>query len=104
MDDKEKSAIEKPADTVKDTVGHFAKSAVLPTVEPDTAHLPGTANEQMYIPEATDAPMPAAQFAALGKKKRAAPARASKHEAKAKSSKAAATAKKVPPNDCGPWC
>jgi hypothetical protein len=74
MDDKDKSAIEKLADTVKNGVGNIAKSAVMPTVEPDTAHLAGTANEQMYIPEASDAPMPAPQFAALDSKKRKVPA------------------------------
>jgi hypothetical protein len=78
-DDKEKSAIEKIIDKVNDSVENIANTASAAAMkamepEPDPKQVAGTTNEQVYIPEATDAAaVPAPLFAAPGKKKRVLP-------------------------------
>jgi cell division septation protein DedD len=78
-DDKEKSAIEKMIDKVNDAVENMvitASAAAMKAMEPepDPEQVAGTTNEQVYIPEATDAAaVPAPLFAAPAKKKRALP-------------------------------
>jgi len=78
-DDKEKSAIEKMIDKVNDAVENIANTASAAAMkamepEPDPKQGAGTTNEQVYIPEATDAAAgPAPLFAAPAKKKRALP-------------------------------
>ena len=78
-DDKEKSAIEKMIDKVNDAVESIANTASAAAMkamepEPDPKQVAGTTNEQVYIPEATDAAAgPAPLFAASAKKKRALP-------------------------------
>jgi hypothetical protein len=74
-DDKEKSVIEKMIDKVNDAVENIANTASAAAMkameaEPDPKQVAGTNNEQVYIPEATDA---APLFAAPAKKKRALP-------------------------------
>jgi hypothetical protein len=79
MDDKEKSAIEKMIDKVNDAVENIANTVSAAAMkamepEPDAKQVAGTTNEQVYIPEATDAAAgPAPLFAASAKKKRALP-------------------------------
>jgi hypothetical protein len=74
-DDKEKSAIEKIIDKVNDAVENIANTAsaaAMKAMEPesDPERVAGKTNEQVYIPEATDATaVPAPVFAAPGKKK-----------------------------------
>jgi hypothetical protein len=78
-DDKEKSAIEKMIDKVNDAVENIVNTASAAAMkamepEPDPAQVAGTTNEQVYIPEATDAAaVPAPLFAAPATKKRALP-------------------------------
>src|ERR1700737_336086 len=78
-DDKGKSAIEKIDDKVNDAVENIANTASAAAMkamepEPDPKQVAGTTNEQVYIPEATDAAAgPAPLFAAPAKKKRALP-------------------------------
>jgi hypothetical protein len=78
-DDKEKSAIEKIIDKVNNAVENMvitASAAAMKAMEPepDPKQVAGTTNEQVYIPEATDAAAgPAPLFAASAKKKRALP-------------------------------
>jgi hypothetical protein len=78
-DDKEKSAIEKMIDKVNDAVENIANTASAAAMkamelEPDPKQVAGTTNEQVYIPEATDAAaVPAPLFAAPAKKNRALP-------------------------------
>ena len=78
-DDKEKSAIEKMIDKVNDAVENIANTASAVAMkamepEPDPKQVAGTTNEQVYIPEATDAAAgPAPLFAVSAKKKRALP-------------------------------
>jgi hypothetical protein len=78
-EDKEKSAIEKIVDKVNDAVEHIANTASAAAMkamepDPDPKQVAGTTNEQVYIPEATDAAAaPAPLFAAPAKKKRALP-------------------------------
>jgi hypothetical protein len=79
MDDNEKSVIEKMVDKVNDAVANIvntAAAAAMKAMEPesDPERVAGTTNEQVYIPEATDAAaVPAPLFAAPAKKKRALP-------------------------------
>jgi hypothetical protein len=78
-DDKDKSAIEKMIDKVNDAVENIANTASAAAMkamepEPDPKQVAGTTNEQVYIPEATDAAAaPAPLFAAPARKKRALP-------------------------------
>jgi len=78
-DDKDKSAIEKMIDKVNDAVENIANTASAAAMkamelEPDPKQVAGTTNEQVYIPEATDAASgPVPLFAAPAKKKRALP-------------------------------
>lgn len=79
-DDKEKSVIEKMVDKVNDAVENIVKAAVMPTTEekPDPKQVAGTINEQVYIPEATDAaamPAPLIPAKPVAKKKRKVPAK-----------------------------
>ena len=78
MDDEEKSAIEKMIDKVNDAVENIANTVSAAAMkamepEPDAKQVAGTTNEEVYIPEATDAAGPAPLFAASAKKKRALP-------------------------------
>jgi hypothetical protein len=54
MDDKEKPAIEKAADTVNDVVEKITLKAADAAIEPDPEHIAGATNEQVYLPEATE--------------------------------------------------
>jgi hypothetical protein len=78
-DDKDKSAIEKMIDKVNDAVENIANTASAAAMkamepEPDPKQVAGTTNEQVNIPEATDAAAgPAPLLAAPAKKKRALP-------------------------------
>jgi hypothetical protein len=66
-DDKEKSIIEKLSDAVKGVVdvASTAATKAMEQPEPDPQQVARTANEQLYIPEATDAAaMPAPLIAA----------------------------------------
>jgi hypothetical protein len=54
MDDKEKPAIEKVADKVNDVVEEITLKAADAAIEPDPQHVAGAANEQVYLPEATE--------------------------------------------------
>jgi hypothetical protein len=54
MDDKEKLAIEKAADTVNDVVEKITLKAADAAIEPDPEHIAGATNEQVYLPEATE--------------------------------------------------
>src|SRR5258707_1289174 len=57
MDDNgEKSIVEKISEAVKDIVDTASAAAIKAMqVQPDPEQVAGTANEQVYIPEATDA-------------------------------------------------
>ena len=71
MDDKEKSVIDKFKDTVSEVVGKVG-SAMTPTAEEKGKKVAATTNEQVYIPEATDAAaMPAPLFGAPARKRKA---------------------------------
>jgi hypothetical protein len=54
MDDKEKPAIEKVAGKVNDVVEEITLKAADVAIEPDPEHVAGAANEQVYLPEATE--------------------------------------------------
>jgi hypothetical protein len=54
MDDKERPAIEKAADTVNDVVEKITLKAADAAIEPDPEHIAGATNEQVYLPEATE--------------------------------------------------
>ena len=61
-DDKEKTIIEKVSDAVKgvlDIASTAATKAMEPDPDPDPEKVAGTANEQVYTPDAGDATMPA---------------------------------------------
>jgi hypothetical protein len=79
MDDNKKSVIEKMADKVNDAVANIvntAAAAAMKAMEPESnpERVAGTTNEQVYIPEVTDAAaVPAPLFATPAKKKRALP-------------------------------
>src|SRR3954468_6783447 len=95
-------AISKAADTVKSAVSHVVESASeaaqhameanaekisrIPPARPDPGQVAGTTNEQVYIPETSDAmamPMPLIPFVAPRKQKSVArPAPAGKTPAK----------------------
>ena len=51
MDDKKKPVIEQAADKINDVVEEITLNAA---DEPDAAHVAGTANEQVNVPEATE--------------------------------------------------
>ena len=71
MDDKEKSVIDKFKDTVSEVVGKVG-SAMAPTGEGKGKKVAATTNEQVYVPEATDAAaMPAPLFGAPARKRKA---------------------------------
>src|SRR2546421_10663465 len=85
MDDKDKSVIDKFKETVSEAVGNMG-SAMTPSPKEKSKKVAPTTNEQVYIPEATDAAaMPAPLFAA--------PARKRKTRAKAKTVNRAKKAK-----------
>jgi hypothetical protein len=54
MDDKEKPAIEKAADKVNDVVEEITLKVADAAIEPAPAHVAGAANEQVYLPDATE--------------------------------------------------
>jgi hypothetical protein len=54
MDDKEKPAIEKAVNKVNDVVEEITLKAADAAIEPDPQHVAGAANEQVYLPEATE--------------------------------------------------
>jgi hypothetical protein len=54
MDDKEKPAIEKAVNKVNDVVEEITLKAADAAIEPDPQHVTGAANEQVYLPEATE--------------------------------------------------
>ena len=54
MDDKEKPIIEQAADKINDVVEEITLRAADAAIEPDAAHVAGTANEQVNVPEATE--------------------------------------------------
>jgi hypothetical protein len=94
MDDKEKSVIDKFNDTVSEVVGKVG-SAMAPTVEEKGENVAATTNEQVYVPEATDAAaMPAPLFGAPARKRKArAKPKHPPHGAKAASKETKASAK-----------
>ena len=105
--DNQKSVVEKLVDKVNDTVANIvntAAAAAMKAMEPESnpERVAGTTNEQVYIPEATDAAaVPVPLFAAPVKKKRAlpkttdvmaaAPKKSAKKSAKKKTAKKTAT-------------
>jgi hypothetical protein len=103
MDDKEKTFLEKFADTVATVVGEAAKAAVMPTRNEEEETVAAKANEQMYLGDAAVAPE-AAMAQIAPEKRNTTPKRANKRAAKsAKTAKAPAkkaakkTAKKSAP-------
>jgi hypothetical protein len=100
-DDKEKSVIEKMIDKVNDAVENMVNTASAPAMkamepEPDREQVAGTTNEQVYIPEATDAAaLPAPLFAVPAKKKRALPKTTAVKAAAPKKSAKKSTKKKT---------
>ena len=54
MDDKKKPVIEQAADKINDVVEEITLRAADAAIEPDAAHVAGTANEQVNVPEATE--------------------------------------------------
>lgn len=58
MVEKEKPAVIEAADTVNDVVEDLALTAAGIVGDGDPEHIAGTTNEQVYIPEATEAPAP----------------------------------------------
>jgi hypothetical protein len=71
MHDKEKSVIDKFKDTVSEVVGTMG-SAMAPTAEEEGKKVAATTNEQVYVPEATDAAaMPAPLFGVPARKRKA---------------------------------
>jgi hypothetical protein len=100
MNDKDKSVIEKFKDTVSEVVDTMA-SAMTPTPKKRRKNVAATTNEQVYIPEATDAAaMPPPLFAApvsKGKSRaEAKPASRAKKAAKKASAGRKAAARKQP--------
>ena len=86
MDNKDKSVIDKFKETVSEAVGNMG-SAMTPSPNEKSKKVAPTTNEQVYIPEATDAAaMPVPLFAA--------PARKGKTRAKAKTANRAKKAAK----------
>jgi len=99
-DDKEKSAIEKMIDKVNHAVENIVNTgsaaAMKSMAVPDPAQVAGTTNEQVYIPEATDAAaVPAPLFVAPAKKKRALPKTTAVKAAAPKKSAKKSTKKKT---------
>ena len=100
MDDKEKSLIDEFKDTVSEAVGKMA-SAMAPTAE-NKRKIAATPNEQVYVPEATDAAaLPAPLFSAPASKRKTRaktkpPSQAKKAAKKTGSSAPKAAAKKRP--------
>jgi predicted cobalt transporter CbtA len=82
--DKDKTIIERFTDVVKGVVD-TASTAAMQAMEPDPKQVAGETNEQVYIPDATDAAATPAPLFAAPKKKRAtaSPKRANKRVAKA---------------------
>jgi hypothetical protein len=71
MDDKEKSVIDQFKDTVSEVVGKVG-SARAPTAEEEGKKVAATTNEQVYVPEATDAAaVPAPLFGVPARKRKA---------------------------------
>ena len=54
MDDKERPAIGKPADKLNPVVGETTPKTAQASIDPDPEDVAGSANEQMYVPEATN--------------------------------------------------
>jgi hypothetical protein len=74
MDDNDKGILEKFTDTVKSVV-ETASTAAKDALKPDPDKVAATANEQVYVPEATDAAaIPPSLFTT---RKRASPSKAS---------------------------
>jgi hypothetical protein len=70
MSDKDKSVIDKFKDTVSEVVDTMA-SAMTPTPKKKRKNVAATTNEQVYIPEATDAAaMPTPLFTAPARKRK----------------------------------
>ncbi|MET4273834.1 MULTISPECIES: hypothetical protein [unclassified Bradyrhizobium] len=84
-----KSIVERISDTVKEIVD-TASTAAADAMKPD----PGATNEQVYIPEATDAAAVPPPIFLRKMKRRPDPMRANKRVAAARAKKTAATAKK----------
>jgi hypothetical protein len=53
LNEKEKPALEKAADTVNDVVEEIALKVADASIEPDPEHVAGSSNEQLYLPEAS---------------------------------------------------
>jgi hypothetical protein len=58
MNEKEKPALEKAADKINDAVEEIALKGADAAIEPDPEHVAGKSNEQLYLPEATEAAPP----------------------------------------------
>ena len=58
MNEKEKPALEKAVDKINDAVEEIALKAADAAIEPDPEHVAGKSNEQLYLPEATEAIAP----------------------------------------------
>ena len=65
MNDKEKPAVEKAADKINDAVEEIALKAADAAIEPNPEHVAGKSNEQLYLPEATEAIAPPNQSARI---------------------------------------
>lgn len=97
MDDKEKSVIDKFKDTVAEVVGKMG-CAMAPSAEEKDKEVAATTNEQVYVPEATDAAaMPAPLFGAPARERKArAKPKPPPRGAKAARKKTKASAKQKP--------
>jgi hypothetical protein len=96
MDDKDKSVIDKLADTV---TGETVKSAVMPTRDTEAEALAEKTNEQMFLGDAAIAPEAAPALIAPKKtdpkKRRAAPKKSAKQVAQPAAKTPKKTAKKA---------
>jgi len=98
MADKDKSVLDKFVDTFQEVLGNVVKGAATPTEKTDETRVAGSANEQVYIPEATDAvavPAPIVRRKGPAKKAKSA-ARAPKKPNSAKRTAPKAAKRKVP--------
>jgi|SRR5215208_1860583 len=85
MDDKDKSVIDKFKETVSEAVGNMG-STMTPSPKEKSKKVAPTTNEQVYIPEATDAAaMPVPLFATPARKRKTRATRAKKAAKKTKS-------------------
>ena len=98
MAEKDKSVLDKFVDTFQEVLGNVAKGAVTPTEKTDESRVAGSANEQVYIPEATDAaavPAPIVRRKASAKKAKS-PAVAPKKPTTAKKTAPKAAKRRAP--------